>query len=212
MAHTVSQPTRANTPQADLRWLVVTLDLVDRHPAVYTAVDAAEQLIDADAVAFLDALARDAVTPSRLAAAADVAAAVLTPCAVRRRRARRQGTPESEYAASGTRGARWGIEARRQGAREVRRRGAAGGGSEGGGSPAGQSPWSTLDAAAPAGALDLGLCAVDAGGKDGVGESVAGGTPAASLGSGSMDHLPQCAVDQLMAALQEFWTERRVNG
>jgi len=155
-------------------------------------MDAAEALIDADAIAWLDGIAREAITPGRLAAAADVAAAVLTPCAVRRRRAKRPGTPDSEYAASATRGARWGMEAHMNGSREARRRNSGshqGDGSGGGSAPA--SPVATLDT--PPGPPPVG--------------GAGGGSPTSTL-----DALPQCAVDQLMAALKHFWTRERING
>ncbi|GBF88147.1 hypothetical protein Rsub_00859 [Raphidocelis subcapitata] len=221
----VIQSVDAALTEDDLRWVVGAIDTVDRHSAVYLLLDAAEAAIDAEAVEWIDAVGRAAVTPGRLAAAADVLAAVLTPCAVRRRRERRHGSPDCEYAASATRGAGWGIQARRDARREARRRGvgspfatlepaapAAAEGSLNGGSGGGSgascgaaSPFATLEpAASPFSALDLALLA----------GSGAGGWHGAVSGSptSTLDAVPACAVNQLVDALRGFWTKERING
>lgn len=210
--------------------MVATLDQVDRHPAVYTIVDAMEVLVDADAITWLDALARRAVTPGRLAAAADVAAAVLTPCAVRRRRARRAATPEGEYVAAHSRGAKWGIEAHRRGWKEARARAAA----SRGGSPTAtldrrpgdvSSPLATLDALAssPLSTLDLLGSTLDLLGDptatlDAYWTDLLGGQQAEDEGAAAaVRHAtregatPQCAVNQLVDALRTFWTPERID-
>jgi hypothetical protein len=124
---------------------------------------------------------------------------------VRRRRERRHGSPDCEYAASATRGAKWGIEARRNARRGARRRGT--------GSPfasiepplappGAASLFATLDAgpASPFSTLDLALLG-------GSGEWRAVGSPTSTV-----DLVPACAVNSLVDALRGFWTRERING
>lgn len=167
----------------DLSWLVTTLDTIDHHSAIYTIMDAMEALVDADTVAALDELSRAAITPGRLAATADVAAAVLTPCAVRRRRTRQLSTPESEYLAGSSRGGKWGIENHRRVWNEMRRKAP---------SPSSPSPSSSSSCLPPSpfSSYDPQL------------------PPSPSA---NRDDLPLCFVDQLVAALRHFWTRERID-
>jgi hypothetical protein len=182
-------------------------------------MDAMESLVDADAVAWLDALSRDALTPGRLAAAADVAAAVLTPCAVRRRRAGRPASPDGEYVAANSRGGKWGIEAHRRGWRDARRLAKSRGGSPvatwDGGLAAVGAPAATIESAlgTPTSTLDLlgdPTATMDAVWDDLLAASAR--AAAADAQAGREGATPQCAVNQLVMALRTFWTPERIDG